>query len=169
MAWRRPGDKPLSEPMMVCLLTHICVTRPQWVNCMYIKSLILYHIIFYTDLLRYWHWEIFWSQSKTCISCNIKLNQQSLPTWTYLSRVLLITSSKSAGCIWLLNLFPQLDTYNVEFGSIFRWQTFKVHFFMNTVMLQCGFNLFWFVDSIKIPVSNCLGNNSLLIMTVAII
>ena len=33
MAWRRPGDKPLSEPMMVSLLTHICVTRPQWVNC----------------------------------------------------------------------------------------------------------------------------------------
>ena len=32
MVWWRPGDKPLSEPMMVCLLTHICVTRPQWVN-----------------------------------------------------------------------------------------------------------------------------------------
>ena len=32
MAWRRPGDKPLSEPMTVSLLTHICVTRPQWVN-----------------------------------------------------------------------------------------------------------------------------------------
>ena len=32
MAWRRPGDKPLSEPMMVSLLTHICVTRPQCVN-----------------------------------------------------------------------------------------------------------------------------------------
>ena len=32
MAWCRPGDKPLSEPMMVNLLTHICVTRPQWVN-----------------------------------------------------------------------------------------------------------------------------------------
>ena len=29
MAWRRSGDKPLSEPMMVNLLTHICVTRPQ--------------------------------------------------------------------------------------------------------------------------------------------
>ena len=29
MAWRRPGDKPLSEPMMISLLTHICVTRPQ--------------------------------------------------------------------------------------------------------------------------------------------
>ena len=32
MAWRRPGDKPLSEPMMARLLMHICVTRPQWVN-----------------------------------------------------------------------------------------------------------------------------------------
>ena len=32
MAWRWPGDKPLSEPMMVCWLTHICVTRPQWVK-----------------------------------------------------------------------------------------------------------------------------------------
>ena len=34
MAWRRSGDKPLSEPMMVSLLTHICVTRPQWVKHM---------------------------------------------------------------------------------------------------------------------------------------
>ena len=32
MAWRRPGAKPLSEPMMVRLPTHICVTRPQWVK-----------------------------------------------------------------------------------------------------------------------------------------
>ena len=32
MAWRRSGDKPLSEPTMVSLPTHICVTRPQWVN-----------------------------------------------------------------------------------------------------------------------------------------
>ena len=32
MAWRQPGDKPLSETMMVTLLTHICVARPQWVN-----------------------------------------------------------------------------------------------------------------------------------------
>ena len=32
MTWGRPGDKPLSEPMMISFLTHICVTRPQWVN-----------------------------------------------------------------------------------------------------------------------------------------
>ena len=39
MAWRRPGDKPLSEPMMVSSLTHICVTRPQWVKWTRLLSL----------------------------------------------------------------------------------------------------------------------------------
>ena len=32
MARRRPGDKPLSEPMVINLLTHICITWPQWDN-----------------------------------------------------------------------------------------------------------------------------------------
>ena len=32
MAWRRSGGKPLFEPMMVSLLTHIFVTRPLWVK-----------------------------------------------------------------------------------------------------------------------------------------
>ena len=39
MAWRRPGDKPLSEAMMVGFLMHVCVTQPQWVNsilCFYL-------------------------------------------------------------------------------------------------------------------------------------
>ena len=30
MARRRSGDKPLSEPMMASLLTHMCVTRAEW-------------------------------------------------------------------------------------------------------------------------------------------
>ena len=32
MAWRRPVDKLLSEPIIVSLLTHMCITQPQWVN-----------------------------------------------------------------------------------------------------------------------------------------
>ena len=35
MAWHRPGDKPLSKPMEVDLLTHTSVTRPQWVNAIW--------------------------------------------------------------------------------------------------------------------------------------
>ena len=30
MAWRRPGDKPFSEAMVVRIKTHICVARSQW-------------------------------------------------------------------------------------------------------------------------------------------
>ena len=37
MSWHQPGDKPLSEPMMVRLPTHICVTRPQWIKVLSIK------------------------------------------------------------------------------------------------------------------------------------
>ena len=48
MAWRRPGDKPLSETMMVSLVMHICVTRPQWVNSLrqigaYMRQQLHYH------------------------------------------------------------------------------------------------------------------------------
>ena len=55
MAWRRSGDKPLSEPMMVSLLTHICVTRPQWVNLWYAEcSFWIYdNILTFTNIS--WH------------------------------------------------------------------------------------------------------------------
>ena len=32
MAFRQLGDKPLSEPMIVKLLTFICITQPQLIN-----------------------------------------------------------------------------------------------------------------------------------------
>ena len=63
MAWCRPCDKPLSEPMMVNLPTHICVTRPQWVkhlcrNWCILKTLNAYftisaprHELFYFSIL----------------------------------------------------------------------------------------------------------------------
>ena len=38
MAWRLPGDKALSEPMMLSVLTQICITRPQWVKMMALQG-----------------------------------------------------------------------------------------------------------------------------------
>ena len=38
MTWCRPGDKPLSEPMMVSLLTHICITQLQRFDTMIVTS-----------------------------------------------------------------------------------------------------------------------------------
>ena len=50
MAWRRSGDKPLSEPMMVSLLTHICVTRPQWVNGVIYRAIQFIHLLIWEIL-----------------------------------------------------------------------------------------------------------------------
>ena len=64
MAWRGPGDKPsLSEPMMVGLPTHICVTRP--------KKIRFYKYITETKMSSFWrnfhhwlHWKLsFWQLS----------------------------------------------------------------------------------------------------------
>ena len=57
MAWRRPGDKPLSGPMRVILLMHISVTRPQWVKFMWILFPI-YWINKKATLIQImnWHW-----------------------------------------------------------------------------------------------------------------
>ena len=53
IAWCRPGDKSLSEPMRVILPTHICIARPQGV-----KS-----IPTATCSLRIWlKWQEFWKQ-----------------------------------------------------------------------------------------------------------
>ena len=59
MAWRRPGDKPLSEAMMESLLTHICVTRPQWVKSpttwlAVIQQLVQFRNTEYTKALHCW-------------------------------------------------------------------------------------------------------------------
>ena len=45
MAWHRTGDKPLSEPLIVSLLTHVCVTRPLWVKLKYREFSFAYNLL----------------------------------------------------------------------------------------------------------------------------
>ena len=49
MAWRRPGNKPLSESMMVRSPMHICIAWPQWVKLL-LPCCMQYH-------LTYWGWD----------------------------------------------------------------------------------------------------------------
>ena len=58
MAWHQPGAKPLSEPMMVNLLTHKCVTRPQWVKSLTITLPFSYQVLLGLDIHKY-H-KMFW-------------------------------------------------------------------------------------------------------------
>ena len=53
-AWRRAGDKSLSEAMMVSLLTHICITRPQWVKGLLNQSVILLTHLPLVPYMRQW-------------------------------------------------------------------------------------------------------------------
>ena len=55
MAWRRAGDKPLSEPMMVSLPTHICVTRPQWDMVVHVHGNV-HNLLCITMNINFW-WE----------------------------------------------------------------------------------------------------------------
>ena len=52
MAWRRPGDKPLPEPMMVRLPTQICVNRLNELSsyaCAECQSCQMYKVFFVAD------------------------------------------------------------------------------------------------------------------------
>ena len=55
MAWCRLGHKPLAEQMMVSLLTHICVTRPQWIDKIFIIPRM--HL-FITHNAPRWKWNV---------------------------------------------------------------------------------------------------------------
>ena len=50
MAWYRPDNKPLSEPMLVSLLTQICVIPPQWVKEATVTHLATVHVVFSNNL-----------------------------------------------------------------------------------------------------------------------
>ena len=53
MAWCSPGDKPLSEPMMARLLTHICVTRLRWVKKVQLALELPYYCKFFKQSNNY--------------------------------------------------------------------------------------------------------------------
>ena len=50
MAWCRPGDKLLSEPMLVRLLMHICVTQPHSMRYRYARQ-----ICFIQNSWKFWN------------------------------------------------------------------------------------------------------------------
>ena len=103
-AWHMPGAKPLSETMVVNLLTHICVTRYQWVkdilthyfdtvyiwNCYSVQKVLLK---VYYKCVHFMHYhEIKYSFSSSVQTCKAKwyLTKQVRVTWStlYLGRSL---------------------------------------------------------------------------------
>ena len=73
MAWRRPGDKPLSEPMVVSLQTHICVAQPQWVKWqLYYMHVALYDCYTITNVMPVW---------QILVACHLFSTKSSATIW----------------------------------------------------------------------------------------
>ena len=84
MAWRRPGDKPLFEPMLVSLMTHICVTRLQWVNaddiCTFVKvTLMPWQNVILSNAFS-WMFFFFQFRIKSSLKCVLKFWYILLPS-----------------------------------------------------------------------------------------
>ena len=82
MAWCWPGDKPLSEPMMDNLLTHICVSRTQWVKVILVMN--------HDDVIKWKHIPRCWSfvgrinqlvARRFVVFFDLRLSKQSSYRW----------------------------------------------------------------------------------------
>ena len=111
MAWRRSGDKPLSEPIMVSLLTHICVTRPHWVNPLHAKFFRGNINIYFTFYVIPPHWYDTGSW-----------NPSSSNTRTYLSYIVnimaadvLVTQGARASATMILTMLIRINKYTAYF------------------------------------------------------
>ena len=62
IVWRRSGDEPLSDSMLISLPTHICVTRPQWVKTAFlgiVRCRLWDHLVFIMGILVPLKWHLY--------------------------------------------------------------------------------------------------------------
>ena len=100
IAWRRPGVKPLSEPMKVKLPMQICITRPQLVHSnsveitfcshsSYCEVIAMKFCIWHMQIL-YWYVALQWNHTKNKLSVEFELRWKSMhqmsswSAWLYL-------------------------------------------------------------------------------------
>ena len=99
MDWRRPGDKPLSEPKLVRSLTHICVTRPQWVKTVKLCT-ILFTMLLWSERIPYS------TMNKTIVIdiIPLKLCTITLHRYYIIYRIHVCTQGQTTGqltlCMW---------------------------------------------------------------------
>ena len=103
MTWRRLGDKPLSEQMVVRLPTHICVTRPQWVNPSRLND----------GFLRQWPGSPL-VQIVACPLYRLKQNEH----------LFIVSGISQTNCseIWMQN--PAFN--GMRFESVCKWRLFSI-------------------------------------------
>ena len=143
MAWRRPGDKPLSEPMMVNLLTHVCVTRPQCVKTWSFSPSILTKYRWYTaregrrtdfyltpEIFSYSKCGI-WLSTQKCLILNVSSHKWFSHFWIVLpSSLLLKLIIPSVLPIWLWSFlsFLTYSSLHFQYYHLYNCLTYYHHY-----------------------------------------
>ena len=105
MARRRPGNKPLSESIMVSLLMHICVIQPEWVN----------------NSHCFWLWLVAWWLDRWWFS---PLNNQNLIIWNYEFATWALVKQFTRAIISFPTLFISVTNHtctNIDIKYIFQF------------------------------------------------
>ena len=159
MALSRPRDKPLSEPLMVRLSTHICVTRCQRVNVIYCPVILVWNK---TSTIFSWQYPDLKFLGTRLLLINIlsqKRNFNMISARLYNSNIpLLRTKSRNARYKSHLINYPntkcQLNMFYTNENIVFR------ACFTDTTKS-------WFVH--KLPLKRIINNNNLCLATLTII
>ena len=121
MAWRRSGDKPLSEPMMGKFGAHICVSWPQWVKCV---------TVFQNSFPRGVKKSPVKSDFRVCVVA-VRMTQSDIINWctcdlqvcTYSTLILAIDSQELKHCYILSVPYKVLShqAEGSEYNETYRW------------------------------------------------
>ena len=150
MAWRRPGDKPFYEPMIVSLLAHICVTRPQWVNHQefgYITHCVIYRAIIKIDI-----WFLCPKVHSLYMYVYVKMLwlQYNYEVWNFQRYIFQpngMQSKKPARRTTILSLSPSIAVYCDISRDVSCWAESNDHLNTRNLEVNCYLNTDTSIDS----------------------
>ena len=119
MAWCRPGDKPLSGPMMDSSLKHLCITRPQ------LLKILVWHLTTNNTNDYTVHWYIFLLSGSNMLTTKstrmedniiecIKwcISSHKIESWRWLHILIYsLLLCKDANCLPYWNIFHNKNVY----------------------------------------------------------
>ena len=127
MAWRRPGDKPFSEPMMVRLVMHICHTQPHWVKA-------CEEFPYWSDDILIWKYGL-WASITVTLDSSLSLMMFSYPNLCYL-RILILWLWPLCLAGKSIHMVSQFDITGMEKDRLFSNVSSAVVNYAISMMLQ---------------------------------
>ena len=128
MAWCRPGDKPLSEPTMIRLLTHICVTQSYWVKTEMIRPIIplaLNHLNL--QIICIWNIPKLFTSKKSNGSRGKWLQSFLATVFTLqLDQWIFYLAFKVNSNSTIVRIFPHDEGVISKYFNVFFWQSFPL-------------------------------------------